>query len=46
MRLCKILHGPPSTWEDRPADELDWLIAVDDTQAQARANLEKEAAGG
>lgn len=44
-QLCQVV-GPPSEWMDLPADRLDWILAVDDTVAQARANKEKEAANG
>lgn len=44
-RLCQVI-GPPNTWENLPADELDWILAVDDAVAEARANKEREAANG
>ncbi|MFJ2575964.1 hypothetical protein [Kitasatospora aureofaciens] len=39
-RLCQII-GPPTAWADMPAVELDWLLAVDDAVAEARANVER-----
>lgn len=44
-RLCQVV-GPPDTWMDLPADRLDWILAVDTTVAEARANQEREAANG
>ncbi|EST24390.1 hypothetical protein [Streptomyces roseochromogenus] len=44
-RLCQVV-GPPNTWMDLPADELDWALAVDTAVAEARANKEREAANG
>lgn len=44
-RLCQIV-GPPDSWMDLPADDLDWVLAVDDTVARARKHLEEEAARG
>lgn len=44
-RLCQVV-GPPDTWWDLPAERLDWILAVDDQVAQARANKEREAASG
>lgn len=44
-RLCQVV-GPPDTWEDLPAETLDWVLAIDTTMAQARANVEAEANRG
>lgn len=44
-KLCQVI-GPPNTWEDLPADRLDWALAIDGAMAQAQANREAEAAGG
>jgi hypothetical protein len=44
-RLCQVV-GPPDSWQDLPSDQLDWVLAVDDTVAKARANMEREAARG
>jgi hypothetical protein len=44
-RLCQVV-GPPPTWMDLPAVDLDWVLAIDDTVARARANLEREKADG
>jgi hypothetical protein len=35
------MHCPPSALEDESALELDWLLAVDDTVARARSNIDK-----
>ncbi|MET8624534.1 hypothetical protein ABZW30_12385 [Kitasatospora sp. NPDC004669] len=43
-RLCTLLHCTPSQLDDEAALTLDWLIAVDDTVAKARATLERRAA--
>ncbi|MFH8380635.1 hypothetical protein ACH4E7_06795 [Kitasatospora sp. NPDC018058] len=43
-RLCTLLHCLPSQLDDESALTLDWLIAVDDTVAKARATLERRAA--
>ncbi|AUG78097.1 hypothetical protein CFP65_3297 [Kitasatospora sp. MMS16-BH015] len=40
-RLCQLV-GPPHTWEDLPAERLDWLLAVDDAVAQARHNVQQD----
>ncbi|MFI0894895.1 hypothetical protein [Streptomyces sp. NPDC020983] len=40
-RLCTLLHCPPSSLDGESAVRLDWLLAVDDTVARARANREK-----
>lgn len=42
-RLCTLMRCTPSALEDESAVALDWLLAVDDTVARARSNLEKEA---
>ena len=44
-QLCKVV-GPPDTWMDLPAERLDWILAVDATVQEAKANVEKEAARG
>ncbi|AEW94593.1 MULTISPECIES: hypothetical protein [Streptomycetaceae] len=44
-RLCQVV-GPPDTWMDLPAERLDWILAVDNAVAEARANKEREAASG
>lgn len=44
-RLCQVV-GPPPSWEDRPAAELDWVLAVDSTVAEARRNIQEEANRG
>jgi hypothetical protein len=43
-QLCKLLHCPPSALLDERAADLDWLLAVDETVAKARRNLEKREA--
>lgn len=43
--LCQVV-GPPDSWENLPAERLDWLLAVDGTVKLARANKEREANGG
>lgn len=40
-RLCTLLRCPPSALDGESAVELDWLLAVDDTVARARRNIEK-----
>ncbi|BBB00571.1 hypothetical protein RVR_10570 [Actinacidiphila reveromycinica] len=40
------MHCTPAELDEQPAVRLDWLLAVDDTVARARANLEKRAARG
>lgn len=44
-RLCQVV-GPPDSWLDLSAEDLDWVLAVDDTVARARADKQKEAARG
>lgn len=44
-RLCQVV-GPPPTWENLPAARLDWVLAVDSTVAEARRNVQEEAARG
>ena len=44
-RLCQVV-GPPDSWLDLPAEQLDWALAVDDTVAEARKNLQEEANRG
>lgn len=44
-QLCRIV-GPPDTWAELPAERLDWILAVDQAVAEAKANVEKEAARG
>lgn len=44
-QLCQVV-GPPDTWMDMSAKRLDWILAIDSTVAQARANKEREAANG
>lgn len=41
-RLCRVV-GPPPTWMDLPAEDLDWALAIDDAVAEARKNLQEEA---
>lgn len=40
--LCQVV-GPPNTWMDLPAERLDWILAVDATVQQAKANKQEEA---
>jgi hypothetical protein len=42
-RLCTLMRCRPSELEDESAVTLDWLLAVDDAVARARANKEREA---
>lgn len=41
-RLCTLLHCRPSDLLEESALDLDWLLAVDDTVAKARANREQK----
>ncbi|MFB7907642.1 hypothetical protein ACFC1T_14515 [Kitasatospora sp. NPDC056076] len=43
-RLCTLLHCLPSQLDDESALTLDWLLAVDDVAAKARATMERRAA--
>ncbi|WKK26571.1 hypothetical protein QZH56_13820 [Streptomyces olivoreticuli] len=42
-QLCQVV-GPPDSWMDLPAEQLDWVLAIDTTVAQARRNMEEAAA--
>jgi hypothetical protein len=45
-QLCQVV-GPPNTWQDLPAERLDWILAVDGAVQQAKANVQqREAARG
>ncbi|MCZ1006329.1 hypothetical protein [Streptomyces lydicus] len=44
-QLCQVV-GPPDSWMDLPAEELDWVLAVDGAVQQAKANAQEEAARG
>lgn len=41
-RLCQVV-GPPDSWMDLPAEDLDWALAVDGAIAEARKNLQEAA---
>jgi hypothetical protein len=45
-RLCTLLHCRPTQLDEESAVELDWLLAVDDTVARARRNIEKRQTHG
>lgn len=45
-KLCTLLRCTPSALESESAVELDWLLAVDDTVARARRNIEKRQSRG
>lgn len=44
-QLCQVV-GPPDSWLDLPAEQLDWILAVDGAVQQAKANVQEEAARG
>ncbi|MFI2184619.1 hypothetical protein [Streptomyces sioyaensis] len=44
-QLCQVV-GPPDSWMDLPAEQLDWVLAVDGAVQQAKANAQEEAARG
>jgi hypothetical protein len=41
-QLCRIV-GPPDSWMDLPAEQLDWVLAVDGAVQKAKANVQEEA---
>ncbi|MGW1892147.1 hypothetical protein ACWCP6_18085 [Streptomyces sp. NPDC002004] len=44
-QLCKVV-GPPDSWMDLPAEQLDWVLAIDGAVEQAKANVQEEASRG
>lgn len=44
VQLCQIV-GPPDSWMDLPAEQLDWAIAVHGALEQAKANVQEAARG-
>ncbi|GIG57399.1 hypothetical protein Lfu02_17710 [Longispora fulva] len=44
-RLVKLTHRLPHELDDVAACELDWLLAIDDTVNQAKANRQQRESG-